>query len=569
MSCGSDDHYHRALEGGPPVHADPTPNVLELDAVIVGAGFAGVYLLHQLRKEGLKVKILEAGHGLGGVWHWSSYPGARVDSPYPTYALNIPEVYNTWTWTEEYPGEKELKRYFQHVDKVLDISKDVLFGTMVTTATFNDHDNNWMLKSDTGSTVVARFFCSCIGFAAKKYIPNWPGLDDIYQGQVVHSSYWPAEGIDVRGKRVAVIGSGATGVQIAQELARHAKDLTCFVRTPNLTWPMGQKAIDRVRATQDLSDDASPTMEYLLSQKRFTTVGGFIFPETTRKVLDDTEQEREARLEEDYQAGGYRVFFSSYIDIMIDKAGNDEIYKFWKRKTRARMVDQHKAKLLAPDEAPHPFAGKRPSLEQDYYEQMDKPHVKLVDAKNNSITHLVHNGIVTSDGIVHEADIIAMATGFDAVTGGFMNMAITGCDGLTLNQKWEDETLAYLGMTISGFPNLFYTYGPLAVTAFGNGPSVVESQADWIVEVIRRMREEGYQRIDATKEAETQWKQKVVAIHAVSLANDVEGSWYLGLNIPGKKREPLNFAGGLPLYRRELHDSIVPQWKGFLLSHSS
>ena len=514
---GQNGHANSCSNGNSgPVH-------LNLDAVIVGAGFAGVYLLHQLRKEGLNVKIVEAGHSLGGVWHWNSYPGARVDTPVPTYALNIPEVYETWTWTEKYPGEQELKAYFRHIDNVLNISKDVIYAEKITKASFDQGTDKWQLESDQGTTFTANFFCLCIGFASKRYSPNWPGLDDVYQGRVIHPNLWPSEGIDMRGKKVAIVGTGATGIQIAQEAARDAQQLTCFIRTPNLSWPMGQKKIDAKQAMQNRA-----LLKYQLSEKRFTTVGGFLYDETTRRVMDDTPEEREARLEKDYQAGGFRMFFCSYIDVLGDQEGNNEIYKFWRRKTHERMTDKQKAEILAPLKAPHPFAGKRNSLEQDYYEQMDKPHVTLVDIKSNPVTHLLSNSIVTADKTVHEADIIILATGYDAVTGGFKDIAITGLDGLTLEDKWSDATHSYLGLTISGFPNMFYLYGPLSPTAYATGPAVVESQAHWIIDTIRKMRKQGATRINATTEAECEWKEKVNVIHAYTLRDKIEGSWYLG-----------------------------------------
>ncbi|KAJ5520430.1 hypothetical protein N7463_000883 [Penicillium fimorum] len=532
-----------------------------LDAIIIGAGFAGVYLLHQLRKEGLSVKIVEAGTGLGGVWHWNSYPGARTDTPVPIYALNIPEVYETWTWIEEYPGEKELKAYFHHVDTVLNISKDVIYGEKLTRAIFDQVMDEWRLETDHGTTFTAHFFCPCLGFASKRYSPDWPGLSDIYQGRIVHPSLWLYGGIDMKGKKVAVVGTGATGVQIAQEAARDVQQLTCFVRTPNLSWPMGQKKIDPNQVLKD-----RVLLKYQLGEKRFTNVGGFFYDETTRQVMDDTPEEREARLSEFYQLGGFRIFFCVYSNVLGDQEGNDEIYKFWRRKTHERMIDKKKAELLAPLKPPHPFAGKRPSLEQDYYEQMDKPHVTLVDIKSNPVTHLVSNGLVTADGTVHEAEIVVLATGYDALTGGFKDISITGMYGLTLEERWKDATHSYLGLMVSGFPNMFYVYGPLSPSSYVTGPAAVESQAHWILDTMRKMKDQGARRIDATIEGECEWKDKVNMIHGYTLRDHVEGSWYLGLNVPGKRREVLLWAGGLPMYRQEIWDAISPDWKGFTLA---
>lgn len=519
-SSHANGHANSQTANFEPVH-------LDLDALIVGAGFAGVYLLYQLRKEGLNARIVEAGRGLGGVWHWSNYPGARVDTQYPSYALNIPEVYSTWSWTEEFPCGQELRDYFQHVDNVLDISKHVFYGSRVVKATFEETSNKWLIEADNGNTFTAQFFVCCLGFSAISHIPDWPGLKDNFQGQVVHSNFWPAEGIDMHGKKVAVVGTGPTGLQIAQEAPRTADKVTCFVRSPNLSWPMRRRPISPERALNDRG-----RMGYLLGEERFTRIGGMLYEETTRKVFDENAEEREARLDKEYRYGGFRFFFEAYIDILLDQAANDEIYRFWRRKVHERMTDKRKAEILAPEKPPYPFAGKRPSLEQDYYEQMDQPHVTLVDVKATPVTHVVSNGIVTADGTVHEADLIIMATGYDAITGGIKNIDITGLNGLTINEKWKSGTHAYLGMTVSGFPNFFYTYGPLSPVAYASGPSTVESQSDWIVQAMRKMRSEGMTRINATEEAERSWKSLLNHIHAMTLRENVEGSWYLGYVAP-------------------------------------
>lgn len=513
---GLDEHTSSSSNGKP--HASH----FSLDVVIVGAGFAGVYLLHQLRKEGFKAKIVEANHGLGGVWYSNSYPGARVDTPVPTYALNIPEVYETWIWSEMYPGEQELKAYFRHIDNVLNISKDVIYGERITRAVFDEATDTWRLESDQGTTFTAQFFCPCLGFASKRYTPDWPGLFNKFEGQVIYPNLWP-EGLDMRGKKVALVGTGATGVQIAQEATPLAKQLTCFVRTPNLSWPMRQQKIDPKQALKDRA-----LLRHQLGERRFTTFGGFLYPETTRKVMDDTPEEREARLSEVYMEGGFKVFFCAYGNILGDQKGNDEMYKFWRRKTHERMKNKQKAEILAPLKPPHPFAGKRTSLEQDYYEHMDKDHVTLVDVNANPVTHVVSSGIVTKDGTIHEADIIILATGYDAIIGGFRQINITGLGGGTLEDKWKDGVHSYLGLMVSGFPNMFYAYGPLSPTAYGTGPAVVESQSHWMVDTIKKMKAEGVTRIDATVEGEREWREKVDTIHSYTLRDKVEGSWYLG-----------------------------------------
>ncbi|KAF7191091.1 Cyclopentanone 1,2-monooxygenase [Pseudocercospora fuligena] len=472
-------------------HSSGHPVQLDLDAVIIGGGFAGVYLLHRLRQEGFNVKIVEAGSALGGIWYWNNYPGARVDSQWPVYQLSIQEVFNTFEWKEQYPGSAELQRYFEHTDKVLNISKDTLFHTRVKAATWNDDSHRWHIECDNGTEITSKFMHCCLGFAAKRHFPDWPGFDD-FQGYVCHSSFWPKEGIDMRGKRVGVVGNGATGIQIAQESAKDAEHLSVFIRTPNTCIPMNQRPVD---------------------------------------------------------------------------PSNRHVYDFWARNVRKRIKDPVKRDILAPVEPLHPFAGKRPSLEQDYYEQMDKDHVDIVYLRETPIEKLVPEGIVTSDGKLHKLDILALATGFDSLTGGFMEIDIKGIDGEVLNQKWSGEqgALSYLGLSVNQFPNMFYTYGPHAPTAYGNGPSIVEPQCEWILKTMQLMAKDGKTKINAQAQAEQEWKKITNDFHAATVRDSVD-SWYMGTNIPGKPRQALNYAGGLTRYIDSINGCQEKGFEGFDLS---
>ncbi|KAK3675503.1 hypothetical protein LTR78_004586 [Recurvomyces mirabilis] len=531
---------------------------IELDALIVGAGFAGVYLLHRLRQEGFMVQIAEAGTGLGGIWHWNSYPGARVDSQYPVYALGIPEVYNSWAWSQMYPGEKELKRYFQHVDKVLNISKDVLYEHKVIAAGFDPSIDKWRIQMENGVRISTRWFIPCLGFAAKRYFPDWPGVDK-YKGYVCHSSFWPSEGVDMRGKRVAVIGTGATGIQIAQEAAKEADHLTCFIRTPNTCVPMNQGPVDPEQAKKDLE-----ALHGQLSATRYDNHAGFLYAAPTKGVLDDPPDIREAVLEEAWRVGGFRILFS-YNNILTNQEANDELYKFWVKKRRAQITNPQKRDILAPETPPHPFGGRRLSLEQDYYEQMDKDHVTLVNVKQNDIARFVENGIVTEDGVLHELDIIALATGFDSVTGGLKDLGVTGLNGELLTEKWRMGTYTYLGMTVANFPNFLFAYGPQSPTAYANGPTIVEKQDEWIVAVLKKMRDLGKTRLNANEDAEQAWRETIRSLHSLSLRDKVEG-WYMGTNIPGKPREALNYAGGVPLYVKTIFGALDDDLRGFTVT---
>ncbi|KAF2216100.1 hypothetical protein CERZMDRAFT_105015 [Cercospora zeae-maydis SCOH1-5] len=549
-------------------HANGTDGVdqseLELDAVIIGGGFAGIYLLHRLRQSGFKARIIEAGSSLGGIWHWNNYPGARVDSPWPVYQLNIPEVFETFVWKETYPGAAELQRYFEHADKVLDFSRDTIYNTRVESATWDESQRQWMLACHTGLKLKARYLNCCLGFAAKRHLPDWPGIDD-FQGYICHSSFWPKEGVDMRGKRVACIGSGATGIQIAQESAKTAEHLTVFVRTPNTCIPMRQKLIDPEDSKKYLENNSTLLRKEMT--RRYGTMGGFLFADPVKLLSETPKEECDAILEEAWTQGGFRILFT-FADILTDETSSRYIYDFWASKVRARISDPVKRDILAPLEPPHAFGGKRPSLEQDYYEQLDKPHVNVVNVKKTPIEKFVPEGIVTTDGHLHKLDIVAMATGFDSLTGSFMQIDIRGEEGRELKKYWSGEqgALSYLGLSVNGFPNMFYTYGPHAPTAYGNGPSIVEPQCEWIVETMKRMTTNGQTKIVADAQAEQEWKKTVNTLHATTVRDKVD-SWYMGVNIPGKPRQALNYAGGLQLYKDTIAEKLEKNWEGFHVSH--
>lgn len=421
-----------------------------LDVIIVGAGFGGIYLLHRLRDElGLKSKIYEAGTDLGGIWHWNCYPGARVDSEVPIYEYSIPEVWKDWYWTEKYPGFQELRAYFDHVDKKLDIKKDVVFGACVVGAQFDKKTDLWEVKTEDGRTAHARYFINAIGFAAKRHIPDWPGIDT-FKGQIIHSSFWPHDGVDIKGKRVAVVGTGSTGIQLAQETSKEADSVTVFQRTPNLCLPMQQRKL--TREEQDKAKAEYPE----IYRYRLTTFAGFPFDYVKRKTLDDTPEQREAFYEDLWQKGGFHYWLATYDDMLKETPANDEAYKFWVKKTRARITAPKKRDIMAPLKAPHAWGTKRPSLEQNYYEQMDKPNNHVVNLRETPIVEVQETGIKTSDGKLHEFDIIALATGFDSVTGGMKNMGLRDENGVELSEKWKDGTWTFLGMTCNGYPVSFF-----------------------------------------------------------------------------------------------------------------
>ncbi|KAF2828385.1 FAD/NAD(P)-binding domain-containing protein [Ophiobolus disseminans] len=530
---------------------------LETDVLIVGAGFGGIYLMHKLRQLGFNCKIFEAGTDIGGIWHWNCYPGARVDSQVPVYEYSLPEIWKDWTWSCRYPGTDELRRYFDHVERKLDIKKDTAFSTRVVGAHFDKPSGRWITKTEDGRTAKSKYLLLALGFAAKRHFPDWPGMDT-FKGELHHSSFWPDSGVDVKGKRVAVIGTGSTGVQIAQETSKEAASVLQFVRTPNLCLPMQQQSITKEEQDQRKQSEYQKFFEY-----RLTTFAGFGYDNLQKNTLDATPEEREAFYEKRFENGGFEFWLANYQDMLLDNAANREAYNFWAKKTRARITDPEKREILAPLEPPYAFGTKRPSLEQNYYEMLDKPENKVISVQDNPIVKVVENGLVTADGKVHECDVIALATGFDSVTGGLKNMGLKDVDGVDLAEKWKAGTYTYLGMSISGLPNCFFLYGAQGPTAFSNGPTCVEVQGDWIVDAMKKLRDEKIDYCEATHEAEKQWREKVTELSDKTLFPQTK-SWYMGDNIPGKFREQLSFAGGFPLYKELTRNALDRGFEGFV-----
>jgi cation diffusion facilitator CzcD-associated flavoprotein CzcO len=471
----------------------------ELDILVVGAGFSGVYQLWKLRNEGYKIKLVDAGSDFGGVWHWNRYPGLRVDSDIPHYEYSIPEVWKDWKWSERYPGGAELQKYFAHVDRKLDLRKDCQFNTVVTRATFDG--GLWHVDTKDSGSFKTRYLLLNIGIGAKRYTPDLEGIDT-YQGQCLHSSSWPQTGLDMHGKRIAVIGTGATGVQIAQQAAKVGKELIVFQRTPNLALPMGQKKY---------FGGARPKPEAEYPRHfchRNETFSGFTWDFNGRKTFDDTPEQRRETYENLWKQGDFQFWLATYNDMLFDPKANEEAYNFWRDKTRQRIKDPRKQELLAPMIQPHPFGTKRPSLEQGYFEVFNQDNVELVDINATPIVKLTKKGIQTA-GKEYEVDIVILATGFDSVTGPFKQIDIRGPSGLSLSEKWADGSLTYLGVSANGFPNMFFTYGPQAPTGFCNGPTCSEMQGNWIADCLNYMREHQLSTIEPTHEAETNWRQVV------------------------------------------------------------
>jgi len=535
-------------------------NSKHYDVVVIGGGFCGVYQLHKLRKLNFNVRLFEAGSGLGGIWHWNAYPGARVDTEVPSYQLTDPESYETWNWKQRFPGRDELVEYFKHLDKVWDLSKDISYHSRVTSMQWDAKQSRWNCSINNGeSSCSAWSVVLCTGFASKRHIPNYKNIE-AFQGEMHHTAVWPQTGVDLENRRVAVIGTGASGVQVIQEVGKVASHLVIFQRTPNTALPMTNPEITAER-NKAMRDGFSETKKMI-----DTTFAGFDYEFATGDPSTIPKEKRMELYEKLYNTGGLHFWLGTYKDVLFQPGPNEEAYQFWRTKTLPRIKDPKAQEILAPKAKIHPFGTKRISLEQGFYEIFNQDNVDLVSVRENPIQEFVPQGIRTSDGQVHEVDVIILATGFDSITGGITQMDIRGLDGITIGDKWSNGTYTQLGMTTNGFPNLFFTYGPQAPTAFATGPSSAEMQGSWIIECLKYMRENNVASINPTREAEEWWRAHVNEVAEKSLFPQAD-SWYFGANIPGKPREALNYMGGLPTYREKCWDSARNGYSGFVLVH--
>jgi cyclohexanone monooxygenase len=521
----------------------------DYDVIVVGAGFAGLYQLQRLRSAGLSVVVLEAGSGLGGIWHWNGYPGARVDSHVPIYEFSDERVWRDWYWDEKFPDRNALRRYFEHVDEVWDVRPDIEFEARVASGSWDESSRRWDLQLERGDRLRGRYLVLCTGFAAKPYVPDLPALAD-FAGECHHTARWPQEGVELTGRRVGVLGVGASGVQVIQEAAKVAADVTVFQRTPMMALPMRQRSL--TRAEQDEAKSGYPAV----FRRRAETNSGFDYSGIGVPTFSVSERERLATYERLWATGGFAFWAGNFTDVLLDERANRAAYDFWRDQVRARLsaagVASSTAAALAPSEPPHPFGVKRPSLEQTYYDVFGQDNVSLVD---------LHETAFDASGL----DVLVLATGFDAVTGGLTSIDLRGTTGESLRSRWAGGVAAHLGLATSGFPNLLYLYGPQSPAGFCNGPTCAEVQGDWVVELLLSLFSSGASRVEATPAAEQAWGAQVQAIAAATLWPRAD-SWYMGANIPGKPREMLNWPGGLQLYLEACRASAAAGYEGFTIA---
>lgn len=527
----------------------------EYDVIIVGAGLSGISSLYRLRKDGLNAHIFEAGSDFGGVWYWNRYPGARVDSEAPFYQLNIPEVYNTWSFSQRFPDHRELRKYMAHVDNTLGLRKDVDFDSKVIGCTWDQKAAQWVVRTENGKAARARWLILATGLLHKAHLPNWPGQDR-YKGLIRHSGEWPEE-TSVKGRRVAVIGAGATSVQIVQELAKEASQLTVLMRRPSYCLPLVQR---------DWTEEEHATWRAyypaLFAAGRNSAVG---FPTMGHnvRIQDVITEEREKYLESIWAAGGFQFMLRNYNNILTDKDANKIIYDFWKKKVRQRLTDPVKQEHMAPETMPYYFSTKRTPLEHDYYDVLNRPNVEIVNLGDHPIESFTENGLqLGNESEAREFDCVVCATGFDSFTGSLTNMGLTSKDGIDIKEVWREGVRTYLGMTFNGFPNAFMVYSPQAPTALSNGTTIIECQCDFVCDAIKSLQAQGPKTtIEPTRQAEDEWKAGMDAVIKHTLYPYTD-SWWNTANIPGKKKENQTYILGIDVYEKQCRETMQG-WKGF------
>ena len=527
----------------------------QFDAIVIGAGVAGLYQLYRLRELGLSVRVYEAGTGVGGTWYWNRYPGARFDSESYTYGYSFSEeLLQEWDWSEHFAGQPETERYLNHVADKFDLRRDIQFSTRVTSATYDEAKQCWQIRTNTGDRAQARFLITAIGVLSAPYIPDFAGRDS-FEGASFHTAYWPKERLDFSAKRVGVIGTGATAVQLITEVAKDVGQLTVFQRTANYCAPLRNGPIDP--ETQQKIKASYPE----IFKRCRTTFAGFLHDFDTRSALEVSEEERLARYEELWAQPGFAKWFGNFGDTMSNLEANATMTEFVRNKIRERVNDPVVAEKLVPKD--HPWGTKRVPLESGYYEAYNRDNVVLIDLNETPIERITPKGIKTS-AAEYECDVIIYATGFDAVTGAFTKIDIRGAGGRALKDKWADGPRTYLGLQTAGFPNLFTVVGPHNGATFCNIPRCIEQNVEWVTDCLRHMREHNYAQIVATPEAEDDWTAHVNEVAEGTLLLDTP-SWFVGANIPGKKRTFLMYAGGSPAYRQKCDEVAAQDYAGFVL----
>ena len=525
-----------------------------LDAIVVGAGFAGVYMLYRLREAGFSARVIEAGSGVGGTWYWNRYPGARCDIESMQYSFQFSEdLQQEWQWSERYASQPEILGYIEHVVERLDLARDITLDTRVEAATFDEAANEWVVETDTGRTMRARMFILGVGCLSATNLPDFEGYDD-FEGPIYHTGLWPKEGVDFTGKRVGIIGTGSSAVQSIPLIAEQADHLYVFQRTANYVVPAQNRPLGREEVASIKSDYKG------FRARAKTRPTAFVFPYYTDSALDLSDDDRRARLEGQWEVGGL-PFLGAFGDILTNEDANATVIEFWRDKIRETVKDPATAEVLIPDEA---FGCKRLCAGTDYYETYNRADVTLVDVRPAGVERFTASGLHAA-GKDYALDAIITATGFDAMTGSVTRIKITGAGGQTIQDKWRPGPGNYLGLTVAGFPNMFNILGPGSPSVLATMVTGAEHHAEWIAQCMSWMRENDKTRIEATAEAEAEWGAEVARAAKVSLRSTCD-SWYVGSNIPGKARVFMPYIGGFPKYVETCDAVVADGYAGFILA---
>ncbi len=501
---------------------------VRVDAVVIGAGFSGMYALHRLRDQmGLDVQVFEATSNVGGTWFLNRYPGARCDTESYIYCYSFSkELLNEWTWSGKYPEQAELLSYLEHVADRFDLRKDVAFETRVIAADWDEETALWTVRTDKGEEYVCQYFISGMGtLASAPYQPNLPGIED-FKGRWCHTGAWP-EDLDLKGKRVAVIGTGSTGVQTIPVIAQQAQHLYVVQRSPQYTVVAQHHTVDA-----EVFEEVRANYDEIWEQARWS-LGGFPWQHNGQSALDVTPEEREENFQRLWQEGGFKFVYGSYKDLMTSMEANEIVSEFVRERMRERIEDPALAKKLVPTD--HPFGSRRPIIDSGYLETFNRDDVTLIDLREEPMVGVTEDGLQTS-AREYPVDVIIFATGFDAVTGPFLRLDVTGREGVKLKDHWADGPSSYLGLMVNHFPNMFTITGP--GSTFGNHPVTMEHHVEWIGDCIAYMRREGIAAMDPKAAAEVEYGEGVrKQVESTVVAHT--DSWWSGANIPGKPKAPL------------------------------
>ncbi len=526
----------------------------DFDVIIIGAGFAGMYMLHRMREMGLKSIVFEAGDGVGGTWYWNRYPGARCDVESVQYSYQFDkELEQEWTWSEKYSPQPEILKYANHVADRFKLRKDIRFSTRITSSNYDEKKAEWEVVAEQGDTYRSNFCIFATGCLSSYNLPKFEGIED-FSGAAYHTGQWPHKGVDFSGLRVGVIGTGSSAIQSIPEIAKQAKHLTVFQRTANYTIPARNAKLteDYVRAVKD---------DYTgLRERARQKPAGYDIPLNPQSVLEVTEEEFKSEFQARWEKGGTQ-FLGAYGDLLLKAEANEKAAKFVKDMIRDTVDDPDVAELLCPTNI---IGCKRLCVDTDYYKTYNRPNVKLVDVSQKPIDKITSSG-VAHQGIEYEFDAIVFATGFDAMTGALFNIDIRGREGRSLKEKWNGGPQTYLGLTTNGFPNMFTITGPGSPSVLTNMLPSIEQHVNFISDCISYMREHGHSKIEPELNAELDWGLHVNEVADLSLRSTC-ASWYVGANVPGKPRVFTPYIGGFPRYVERCKSVVANGYEGFSLA---